>query len=393
MAKEIDHSERAHAMLSASGSSRWIACTPSPRLEEASGIEDSSSSYAQEGTDAHELAEARLRLVLNEKDSIAISLLRDLLNKSEYYGPEMEDEVAKYADYVLNIYREAKSSDGGAEIFTEQRVDFSAYVKDGFGSLDNSIISDDILHVIDLKYGKGIEVSAVDNSQLKLYALGLFEKLNISYDIHTIRLHIVQPRLDNVSTFDLSIDDLLAWANNVVKPKALAAYKGLGKTVAGDHCRYCKVAPVCKALAAKNLEIAKMDFLEPNMLSDDELIEVYALLPSLTKWAKQVSDHVFKEALKGTEFAGFKLVEGRSNRVVSDEASLAEMLRLEGLEDEDIYNKKIKGVTDLTKKLGAKLFKEVVNPYLVKPAGAPTLVPLSDKRPALGAEQARLDFK
>lgn len=387
------HAERAHARLSASGSKRWLTCTPSANLED--GFEDSSSSFAEEGTAAHELSELVLQ---KEIDEITALTFKRRLNKfkkeNEYYSDSMLEYVTGYTDFVMERYAVAKARSSDALILLEQRLDFSEWVPDGFGTGDVLIISDGIMEVIDLKYGKGVPVSAEGNPQMRLYALGAMNQYDMLYGIDTVQMTIVQPRLDSISTDELSAEALYTWATDEVKPKAEMATNGEGEFVAGEHCRFCKAKAVCKARADENLKMAEYDFADPNVLSDDEIGAILTKADELQKWAKDVQDYALKQAEHhGATFPGFKLVEGRSNRKYTDEEAIVSALRERGFTDEAIFEKKLLAVTKMEKSISKKTFDELLNPFIVKPPGKPTLVPESDKRPALNSlASAEEDF-
>ena len=387
----VDHTSRAHALLSASGADRWMACTPSARLEE-KFQESKQSVYAEEGTLAHEFGDLNLRFKSGQITNKVLLLELSKLRKNPLWTLDMEVEVAKYTDYVLELFSEAKSRTKDAVILIEERLDFSHLVENGFGTGDANIIADGILDVVDLKFGKGIQVDATENPQLKLYGSGALRKFELHYDIHTIRLHIVQPRLNHISVFQVSVEDLLDWGENQVKPKALLAYSGKGEQVAGDHCKWCKVKPMCKALASKNIELAKHEFADPHKLTDQEIIEVFKQIPMLTDWANSVSSYILDTALKGKQWEGYKLVEGRSVRKWTDEQAVLNSLN--DYPKEEITSTKLNGITSIEKLLGKDKFLDILGEYVVKPQGAPTLVEEADKRPALGSVmQAKSDFK
>ncbi len=388
---QAGHSERKHALLSASGSFRWLNCTPSARLEEEMGIVESTSEYAEEGTKAHELAETILRRTLGVSTAAEYSASLDSIKKSSYYNEEMQSEVEKYTDYVMEEFSQAKRITLDASILIEQRIDLTAYIEDGFGSNDSIIVADGVMEVIDLKYGKGIPVAAQDNSQLKLYGLGALHKFGLSFDIKTVRLTIVQPRLDNFSSWDIPAEDLILWGETFVREKAKAAYAGTGETIAGAWCKWCKVAPRCIALKNEATKEAKLEFSDPALLSEEEMVAAYLSAPMFDLWFGAVSSHMLSEAMKGTKFSGLKLVEGRSNRKWSDETAVIEAIGKTGLKEAEFTNTKVKGIGDVEKLLG-KQFQAVVGPLVIKPQGKPTLVAESDKRPAMGAESAKFDF-
>ncbi|MEK3887479.1 DUF2800 domain-containing protein [Bacillus sp. FSL K6-3431] len=390
----VPHSERAHAKLSASGSSRWMACTPSAALEK--DLPDSSSIFAEEGTAAHELSEIFLKHEIGEISKRARTIrLNKFKKENEHYSQSMEDYVQSYVDVVTERINEARASTADALVMVEQRLDFSEWVPEGFGTGDVLIIADGQLEVVDLKYGKGVPVSAEDNPQMRLYGLGAFDRYSMLYDIDRVRMTIVQPRLDSVSSETLSADDLLEWAESEVKPKADMAWNGEGEFVPGDHCRFCKVSASCRARADENLKMAEYDFADPFLLSHEEIASILEKADELQKWAKDVSEYALVQAEShGVKFPGYKLVEGRSNRKYSDSEAVADLLLEKEFKPDDIYKpKEIKTITALEKVLGKKVFVEVLGDLIVKPPGKPALVPESDKRSELNsAESAAADF-
>ena len=390
--KEVNHSERAHALLSASGASRWLNCTPSPRLEE--GFANESSSFAEEGTLAHEFAELNLKrdlCLISEAQYLNLTAYLKELNT--FYSIEMEDFVQTHIDYVLEQFAEAKRKTPDAILLIEQKVDITHLIENGFGTCDVIIIADGTLEVIDLKYGLGVRVSAEDNSQLKLYGSGALEAYDLMYDIRTVKLTITQPRMDSISSWEVSAEDLRQWGEEVVKPKAQIAYAGEGEQVTGDWCRFCKASPRCKAQADKALELAKLDFAEPMLLTDAQLIEVYAQSPQVTKWLSAVTDYIFKEAMNGKKWEGYKLVDGQNHRGWTDESKAASILYDKGFADDDFYNDpKLKGIGDIEKLVGKKVFPTLLGDVVTFKKTSPSLVPESDKRPALGIDQAKADF-
>lgn len=394
MNSQANHAERAHALLSASGSSRWINCTASARLEEAFPDEETST-YALEGTLAHEYAElilkADLKIIpLNEYQK-AVKVLKT----SPHYYEGMYEDVKPYTDYVIEQFKEAKRIDKKAILLLEQKFDLTKYVKDGFGTSDAAIVYGDCIEVIDLKFGKGIQVEAEHNTQLKYYGLGVLETLENPEKIVKVKLTIVQPRLDNISSWNIPSKFLVQWAEEVLRPKAIEAFEGTGEQVAGSWCTFCKVRPNCRALYDHGMAIVKQDFdalLDPRILSDDELLEAYKQADFIKKWLDSVGALILKEALQGKEWKGYKLVEGRSNRTWTNEDKVKEVLEENLFEPEQFLNQKLKGIGDLEKLLGKPKFNELLNPLTVKPAGAPTLVDENDKREAYGTAQAKKDF-
>ena len=371
------HENRAHAVLSASSSKRWLNCPPSAKLN--AEIPDITTEYAKEGTDAHELAEYKVNQLLGIKADNPTENL-------DYYNQEMEDCTDSYAQYIA----EQMSQYSSPVVMVEQRLDFSRYVPGGFGTGDCIIVADDVLTVIDFKYGKGVAVEAESNPQMMLYALGALEMFSILYDINEIQMVIFQPRIENISEFSMSVPDLLNWAENELKPKAELAAKGEGEFCAGEHCRFCKVKATCRKRAEYNLAIAKYDFAPPDMLQDSEIAMILERADSLTAWAADVKEYALSEALKGRKWNGYKVVEGRSNRKYTDEKAVVSAVKSAG---KDPYSEpKILGITEMTKLLGGKKrFEEVLSKYVYKPQGKPTLVPVSDKRKEWSA--AENDFQ
>ena len=360
------HENRTHAVLSASASKRWLNCPPSAKLN--AEIPDITTEYAKEGTDAHELAEYKVNQLLGIKaDNPAENF--------DYYNQEMEDCTDSYAQYIA----EQMSQYSSPVVMVEQRLDFSRYVPGGFGTGDCIIVADDVLTVIDFKYGKGVAVEAEYNPQMMLYALGALEMFSILYDINEVKMVIFQPRIENISEFSMPISDLMSWAENELKPKAELAAKGEGEFFAGEHCRFCKVKATCRKRAEYNLAIAKYDFAPPDMLEDSEIEMILERADALIAWAADVKEYALSEALKGRKWNGYKVVEGRSNRKYTDEKMVAAVVKEAG---KDPYSEpKILGITEMTKLLGGrKKFDELLSKYVCKPQRKPTLVPESDKR-------------
>ncbi|MER2154737.1 MAG: DUF2800 domain-containing protein [Solibacillus sp.] len=405
------HAKRAHALLSASGAKRWMTCTPSARAEEkyySKHGQKPESEYAVEGTTAHEYSElilARELGHLNKSQATRkINAFKKRPEKAKYYGPEMEEHVQTYVDFVMERVNAARAVSPDAIVLIEQRLDFSEYVPEGFGTGDVLIVYDGVLELIDLKYGKGVPVSADENPQLMLYGLGAIAEHDILYDIKEVILTIVQPRLDSISSYSIASDELLEWAENEVRPKAELADKGEGEFVPGEHCRWCAIKDTCRARADLALKTVEADFAEdgsiemelpdPAELSKEEIAEILFVAPEIEKWCKDIQTYALNEALNGEEFDGFKLVEGRSNRKFSDMKAVAERLEGAGLEAEIIYKpKELRSVGDLEKAVGKSRFTEVLEGLIVKPPGKPALVTLDDKRPALNSpEKAAEDF-
>lgn len=379
-----------HAKLSASGSSRWINCPPSVRLEEQ--FKDKTSIYAEEGTLAHELAELKLRLELEEITKRTYTLRFNKATKdNSLYSKDMDDYVDVYKEICIDKYLNSKETTTDSIAAVEQRLDFSNYVPDGFGTGDFIVIADGTLEICDLKYGKGVPVSAENNSQMRLYALGAINKFSFLYDIEKVRMTIIQPRLSNISSDEISVNDLLKWAEEVVKPSAELAIKGEGEFKTGGHCKFCKARSVCRARADENLELAKFEFKKSDTLSNDEISEILEKVDSLVKWASDVKDYALDKALEGQEFKGYKLVEGRSQRKWKDEKAVAKILTDRGFLENIIWTKKLTTISNIERAIGKKETERLFKDLIDKPTGKPTLVPLSDKREVYNA--AKADFQ
>lgn len=363
-----------HALLSASSASRWLHCPPSARLGE--NYEDKPSEYAAEGTEAHALGEYKILKALKRR---AVNPTKKL----KYFSEEMDECTDGYKDMMLELVMSAGATCDDPQVLIEQRVDFSRWVQEGFGTADALIVTDGNLTICDYKHGKGVAVSAQDNAQLRCYALGALAMFDGIYDIDTVTMIIYQPRRENFSTEDMKKTDLYKWAEDELKPKAELAYKGEGEFACGQWCRFCKARYNCRARAEANLMLARHEFQLPPMLSDSEVAAVLDRIDELTAWASDVKEYAMKMALSGKQLPGWKLVEGRSNRKISNEAAVAEAVSNEG---KDPYEKKLLGITALEKLLGKAKFIELIGQYVIKPAGNPTLVPESDKREPIGCE-------
>lgn len=377
-----------HAILSASGSHRWLACPPSAQLEQ--GFPDELSPYAAEGTFAHELAELRLsRAVANTCKPSAYKRKLNELKENDWYSAEMGDHIDQYVTQISEIYLAAKKACKDALVLLEQRLDFSDWVPEGFGTGDVVIISDDAVEVIDLKYGKGVPVSAEENSQMRLYGLGALKTYGLLYDFTRIRMTIIQPRLDNISTEELSEDELLRWAREVVAPTAAQAIAGEGEFSSGEHCRFCKARFTCRARAERNLELAQYEFKNPALLIHAEIGDILTRTMELSRWASDIQNYALEKAERhGVKFPGWKLVEGRSVRKYTDEEAIAKTLMTKGYEEDAVMPRILLGITAMEKLLGKKAFAKLLLDYIEKPPGRPTLVPESDKRPEISSAQA-----
>ena len=369
---------KGHAILSASASDRWLNCPPSARLCEA--YEDKGSDYAAEGTDAHALCEFRL------KQALGIPAENPIENLS-WYNEEMEECAAGYAAYVVELLETAKQTCSGPVVMIEQRVDFSRWVQEGFGTADCILITDGVLNIVDYKHGKGVEVRAEGNTQLSLYSLGALEIFDGIYDIDRVCVHIFQPRKSNVVSSMMDKIDLYEWADTELTEKAQLAYEGQGSFSCGEWCRFCKAKAECRERAEANMALARYDFQTPALLDDEEIADILGKVDALTAWASDVKEYALQQAISGKDWTGWKLVEGRSNRKYTNDAVVAATVESAGF---DPYERKVLGITAMQKLLGKSRFEELLAPYIEKPQGKPTLVPESDKRPAMNT--AKSDF-
>lgn len=382
-----------HALLGASSAHRWLICPPIARLEEQ--FKDRGSSFAEEGTAAHELAELALakRFKLLATRSVNAKL-KKFRSENSYYDQSMEDYVEAYCDLVeerVNHYQDAV-------IELEQKVDFTKWVPEGFGTSDVVVLADNTIEIIDLKYGKGVPVDAYLNPQLMLYALGAVDKYDIIYEFETVRMTIVQPRLDNVSTFEIDKEELLYWADNYVAPRAAQAWEGTGEwTITDDVVKFSKVRAQLRLRAERNFSLVdKYELKESPLLTNEEIAEILDRAPEIKKWLDHVEQYALNKALtEGEEFPGWKVVAGRSNRKISDEESLLFLLEAEGFDDDEILKPRaLQAIGQLEKVVGKKKFAELASDFIVKPEGKPVLVTEKDKRPALNSmEDALNDFE
>lgn len=360
-----------HALLSASSSKRWINCPPSARLCER--VKEHHSSFAKQGTDAHELCEYKLRVALGETVD---NPTEDL----DYYDSEMEECANDYASYVMEIVESEKANGNVPVVMIEKELDFSEYVPDGFGTGDCLIISGNTLYVIDYKHGLGVLVDSYENSQMLCYALGAYEALKDLYDIEEVVMTIFQPRRQNVSTYTVPAAEIVEWGITVLAPAAKLAFNGEGEFLPGEHCQFCKVKSTCRARAEHHTKLASMDFKDPELLDIYELAEVLDVGESLVSWVNDVKEYALGRAMKGVKIKGYKIVEGRANRRFTDEKKVAKAVIDAGF---DPYDKKLKSVTAMQKLLGKENFVDIVSMYITKPQGKPTLVKEDDKRPEI----------
>lgn len=374
-----------HALLSPSAAHRWMNCTAAPRLE--INVEDAGSDYAAEGTLAHAYCALKLKKYLGlptadeEKEIEALS---------QYHTGEMDEYTDTYVSIVLEKFNAARAHTKDAQLLVETRLDFSKHIPDAFGTADAIIIADGTIDEIDFKYGKGVKVSAYQNPQMMIYGLGAFEKFDFEYDIRRVRMTIIQPRIDNLSEYEVSTAELLSWAVKDLEPKAKEAYSGKGKQKPGDWCQFCKVKHTCRALVSLCKDAAQNN---PQLLSTDELAkDVLPMLPIIKTWLAGVEDYALQQALSGVSLPGWKLVEGRSNRKIVNTEGAAEALINAGYAKTAIYKpQELCTITELEKMVGKKQFAALCADFIEKPKGKPTLAEESDKRPAL--DPVAEDFK
>lgn len=373
----MGHAERDHAILSPSSAKRWINCTPSALLAEAAGSK--SSVYAEEGTLAHEIAEHALTQYLEGVyDPIIDESLpiKDEHLKNPLFSIDMANYIREYCEFVIGEGYEMQKQDGVCRTYLERRVDITDFAPGSFGSVDVTLVSDKTIHIIDLKYGAGVKVLADHNEQMMLYALGAL-KAAASQNISNIRMTIAQVRLDHYDTFEMSRGELLDWVEKVLKPAAKAAIQGKGKQVVGSWCGFCPVKAQCRA--QRDAILADFDEKpEPLLLSDEEVTDLIGKIDGFKSWIESVNKYVYDRAIQGHKWNGYKLVAGRSSRVITDEAKIRQALLNEFLEDE-VLNIKLKGIGDLEKLLGKKVFSARFGDAIESRPGAPKLVPESAK--------------
>ena len=377
-----------HALLSPSAAHRWMNCTAAPRLE--ANAPDKETTYAQEGTLAHAYCAYKLKTNFGLPTDGEVEEFKQL--DAEYHTGEMDEYTDTYYTIVMEKYNAARAKTRDAQLRIETRLDFSKYVPDAFGTADAIIIADGCLEIIDFKYGKGVRVSAEENPQMMIYALGAYEAYSFEYNINRVRMTIVQPRIDNLSEHELTTADLLKWATLKLAPKAKEAYDGNGKQLPGDWCQFCRVKCNCKVLAMQCVETAQK-FDDPKLVSKDDMQSI--ILPriaTIKTWLTGIEEYALAQALDGVEYEGYKIVEGRSNRKITDADKVGSILENNGYDESDYLKPaELRTITDLEKLCGKKRFATLCADYIDKPQGKPTLVPETDKRPAFNA--AADDFK
>lgn len=381
-----------HALLSASGAKKWLNCPGSVRLEK--DVEEQPSPYAKEGTDAHALCEAKLRLL--KKEYTKAKMHKQI--KEIPVTDEMERYTNDYRDFVQERLSEAQKRTKDAKLLVEERLDYSEYAPEGFGTGDALILADQSIEVIDFKYGRGVKVDAEENPQLMLYGLGAIAEYRDLYDISTVRMTIFQPRLDHISSWETSAEDLTLWGEQYVKPRAEKAFAGTDACICGKHCEegFCKARAFCRAYAEQKQALARYDFAAPATLTTDEIAEILEQSKNLSNWAELVRGYALTQAVnEGVSYPGFKLVEGRSSRRwAKPEAEIAELLAQNGQPFDEVYPRKLESLSKLETKLGKDVFAKLLGDCILKPPGTATLVPVEDSRKAMGSkESAAEDFK
>ena len=374
--KTVEHSCRSHARLNASSSHRWMMCPPSVKLSEQ--FADKPSPYAEEGTFLHELCELKLHRYLGDMVPELIEEQYAEHRDNDFYSDEAESVTDEYVAFCIETIEAVRLSCPDPMIMVEHRLDYSEYVPDGFGTGDLVIVADGVIEVIDFKGGRGVRVDANRNSQLMLYGLGALLEFDPLYDIHTVRMTIVQPRLSNTSTYEITAQELIRWAETEVRPKAMLAYEGAGEFCAGEWCRFCKARYTCRKRSEYHMRLAEHDFRQPDLLSDEEIADILPVADSLNSWVQDLLAYATQAAVNGKSWPGYKLVAGRTVRKYTSEAEVIKAATEAGYTD--IYKTTLLGVGDLEKRMGRKRFGEVLGKFIIKPAGAPTLVPETDAR-------------
>lgn len=377
-----------HALLSASSAHRWLHCTGSPLLEKE--FPDTTSVYAQEGTLAHELCELKLKKYTTVMPKGTYTRAHNKITKSELWQNEMESTSETYLEYVKGIML---ACDTKPVVVIEKRVDFSRYVSGGFGTADCLILAGDTLHVIDYKHGKGVVVDADHNPQMMLYALGAMDEFALVYRFKTVHMTIVQPRVNNISEFTMTADELIEWGETIVKPKAEAAMSGNGEFEAGDWCRFCRAKQQCKTRYESNdsLYPELSERHDPRLITLDELGEYLKRGRDMAAWLEDMKEYALSESLAGAEVPGWKAVEGRGSRAFTDTDEAVDTLIKNGIDESVLYERRVLTLAQMEKAVGKKAFGEIVGYLVVKNPGKPTLVEESDKRPRITNQPTAAD--
>ena len=377
-----------HALLSASSAHRWLHCTGSPLLEKE--FPDTTSVYAQEGTLAHELCELKLMAYTGEITKRKLTSMKNKLMKSELWQPEMDSTSEAYLDYIKDI---TMSYTVKPVILIEKKVDFSRYVPEGFGTADCLILAGDTLHVVDYKHGKGVVVDADHNPQMMLYALGAMSELSLLYRFKFVHMTIVQPRVNNISEFTMTADELTDWGKTVVKPKAEAAMSGKGEFEAGDWCRFCRAKRQCKTRYESNdsLYPELSERHDPRLITLEELGDYLKRGKDMAAWLEDMKEYALSESLAGADVPGWKAVEGRGSRAFTDTDEAVDVLIKNGIDESVLYERRVLTLAQMEKAVGKKAFGELVGDLVVKNPGKPTLVEESDKRPKITNQPTAAD--
>lgn len=379
-----------HHDLGASGAKRWMSCPGSVKLSKQ--FPQGSSKFADEGSLAHAAAEA-LIAGTDPAEDLKDKIVEFYQNNRDMSGSyeSMIRILEPYADYVHEAFNEALAADKLSQLLTEQKVDLSPWIDGGFGTTDVAIIREGHLHIVDLKYGKGVPVSAIDNPQLMLYALGTLDALDMAYSVETVRMTIYQPRLDNVSTTEMSAKALYEWGEKIVKPAARLATTEDAPFLAGEWCKFCAAKATCRARAEANLALE--EYRKKTTLSPEEIGEILSKVDELTKWAEDLKESALESALEGDEIPGWKIVEGRANRkYCKSDDEIVKALTAAGYPEAMLFEKKLLTITKMEDFLGKKAFGELLKGYVEKPTGKPALAPNSDKRPAMAIGTTADDF-
>ncbi|MFL0197362.1 DUF2800 domain-containing protein [Clostridium sp. WILCCON 0269] len=377
-----------HAILSPSSSHRWLKCTPSARLEET--LPEKTSEYAAAGTLAHKIAELKLKKYCIEPMSTRTFNSRlNKLKKQPLYEDEMMKRTDTYLDYVAGILH---GFDAPPYAAVEKKIDYSTYAPEGFGTCDCLIIGGNIMHVIDFKYGKGVPVSAEKNTQMMFYALGAFTEYAFLYPIKSIIMTIVQPRQGGISEYQMPSQELLNWGESI-KPIAQKAFNGEGEFIAGAHCRFCKAAATCRTNKDTNMAVDVFGYKEPPLISNEEVGQILEKAQNLAKWVKRLEEYALSEVLKGNDIPGWKAVHGKSVRQFTDQDKAFEILKENGMDEIMLYERKPITLAAAEDLLGKSKFKELLDSYVNKSSGKPTLVPLNDKREPIQKISAKDVFK
>lgn len=372
-----------HAKLSPSAASRWLECTMAPTVE--ANFPETYSTYAAEGTFAHLMAELETAYALSMITEAQYNVRKARGMKNEFYNEELQDHALEYAAYVKE--KVADLADQAAHVELEAKLDLTQWIPEGYGTADCIIMADDVLHVIDFKYGKGVKVEAEGNRQMMIYALGALAYMQTVYDVEKVIMVIIQPRLGGVSEAEIAASDLLSWGEEFLAPTAQIAFEGTGEYCPGENtCKFCRAAGSCKARA--DYFVSLFDEASTSGLLTPEQTAVYlARAQGMTDWLKAMEDTVFSALMSGKSIEGFKLVEGRSVRKYTDEEEIAKRLKAKKYKAADIFEKKLLGISKMEKLVGKKKLAEIIGDLIVKPKGAPTLAPENDKRPAIHPEE------